>query len=162
VRKLPIQFSLATTFLAVTAAAVLLCLIRIEGGFPYWTVLPAGIFIASHGAAHRESMDLAWGLSAIAWLVSLAEITRATIFCFDLLSHPPRGDEVGNSILRVYGSGILLPLFFSALIAMRAWSSSEAVKSSSWQWSAACAILALVNVSAAVVSIAILVKYAFP
>lgn len=157
------QFSILTAFYVITAIAVLCFLGRWEGVFPYWTIVPGFFFVASCLVSrYRRSPDLAWGLFAIAWLISLIAVVNSLTRCFNVFDGLPSESELQHGFVLAYVSGLAIPLFLSLPAISLAIRASKGVRSYSRKWIIMCSMIGLADVTVLTIWLILFIGYTLP
>jgi hypothetical protein len=158
-----IQFSVATALCVITAVSILCVVARWERGIPYGAILPGVLFVASCYVGRRvESPEMAWGLFAIAWMVTLVGIVHSQIHCFGLISGVMIASNIQRCLLHEFGTGVVLPLFLSLPAVYLAIKASKGTRSYARKWMIACAVIGLVDVTVLTILVGLVRRYAWP
>lgn len=157
------QFDLMTLFWLTGAVAIFFFLWRWQIHFPYWTVVPGLFLLAAWFVASRKhSPDLAWGLFAIGWCWCLQDTAHAFISSGMILGGPPSVEEMQERYLAVYTSSVMLPLYLTFPIVLRATRASLRSYSHARKWLVVCPIVGLLNVTLLTIFLHVFIGLTWP
>lgn len=154
---------MSTVLCFLTAVAILCAITRLAGTFPYWTVIPAFFFVFSCVVAPRpHAADLAWGFIAIAWVITVLDLTKTHLDSFSFLGSPPLADEMRAIVLRNYAATLALPLFLTIPSARLAAKASALSPSHARKWIIVCPLVAFVDATLVTSFLLAFIELAWP